>query len=253
MGALEKRVALVTGAGQGVGRGIALAFAKAGALVCVSGRTESKLRAVCGEIEAAGGKATPILCDVSDPEAIKRAVAACAEAFGGLDILVNNAYDGAFGPLLSLSDEAFQKGFIAGPFAAFRFMIAAHPLLKARGGGAIINLATSAEVRWDMTNYGAYGAAKSSVRVLTRTAAAEWGVDNIRVNTLCPLANSPALDAWAKYNPDEAKAFFATVPLRRIGDCEADIGAAAVFLASDSARYITGATLPLDGGQARFG
>ncbi|MDX2274553.1 MAG: SDR family oxidoreductase [Hyphomonadaceae bacterium] len=253
MGVLSNKVALVTGAGQGVGRGIALAMAKAGAAVCVSGRTEAKLHTVCGEIEAAGGKAAPIPCDVSDLAAIKRAVEQSAQAFGGLDILVNNAYDGAWGPLLSLSDEAFQKGFINGPFATFRFMIAAHPHLKARGGGAIINLATSAEVRWDMSNYGAYGAAKSSVRVLTRAAAAEWGVDNIRVNTVCPLANSPALDAWTKHNAAEAEAFFATIPLRRIGDCEADIGEAAVFLASDSARYLTGATIPLDGGQARFG
>ena len=253
MGMLDKKAALVTGAGQGVGRGIALAFAKAGASVIVCGRTESKLHAVCGEIEAAGAKAAAMVCDVSDPEAIKRTVTEAARIFGGLDILVNNAYDGAFGPLLSLTDEGFQKGFVAGPFAAFRFMVAAHPHLKARGGGSIINLATSAEVRWDMSNYGAYGAAKASVRVLTRAAAAEWGVDNIRVNTICPLANSPALDAWTKHNPEEAKAFFATVPLRRIGDCETDIGEAAVFLASDSARYVTAATIPLDGGQARFG
>jgi NAD(P)-dependent dehydrogenase (short-subunit alcohol dehydrogenase family) len=252
MGVLDKKIALVTGAGQGVGRGIALAMAKAGASIAVTGRTESKLHAVCGEIEAAGAKATPIVCDVSDLASIKHTVAETVSAFGGIDILVNNAYDGAFGPLLSLSDEDFQKGFVAAPFATFRFMVAAHPHLKARGGGAIINLATSAEVRWDMSNYGAYGAAKAGVRVLTRAAAAEWGVDNIRVNTLCPLANSPALDAWTTNNPDEAKAFFTTVPLRRIGDCETDIGEAAVYLASDGARYLTGATIPLDGGQARF-
>src|ERR1700754_4032446 len=90
MGALDKKIALVTGAGQGVGRGIALAMAKAGASVCVAGRTESKINTVCGEIEAAGGKAAPILCDVANLEDIKRTVAASAKTYGGLDILVNN-------------------------------------------------------------------------------------------------------------------------------------------------------------------
>lgn len=253
MSMLAGKVALVTGAGQGVGRGIALALAKAGASVLVSGRTEAKLTAVCAEIEAAGAKAAPITCDVADLEAIKRTVEEAVAKFGGLDILVNNAYDGAFGPLLGLTDEGFQKGFVVGPFATFRFMVAAHPHIKARGGGAIVNLATSAAVRWDMSNYGAYAAAKEGVRALTRAGACEWGVDGIRVNTICPLANSPALDAWAKYRPEEAEAFFATVPLKRIGDCEVDIGAAVVFLVSPAAQYLTGATIPLDGGQARFG
>jgi NAD(P)-dependent dehydrogenase (short-subunit alcohol dehydrogenase family) len=243
----------VTGAGQGVGRGIALALAKAGATVAVTGRTLSKVEAVANEIEAAGGHAVALACDVAKREDIRNTVETTVARLGGLDILVNNAYDGAFGPLLSLSDEDFQKGFVAAPFATFRFMVAAHPHLKARDGASIINLATSAAVRWDMSGYGAYAAAKEGVRALTRAAAAEWGVDGIRVNTICPLANSPALDAWAKHRPEEAEAFFATVPLRRIGDCETDIGAVAVFLASPASGYLTGATLPVDGGQARFG
>jgi NAD(P)-dependent dehydrogenase (short-subunit alcohol dehydrogenase family) len=253
MDVLSGKVALVTGAGQGVGRGIALALAKAGAAVVVTGRTLAKVEAVTREIEAAGGRAVAIACDVSKIEDIHRTVVESVERLGGIDILVNNAYDGAFGPLLSLSDQDFQKGFVNAPFATFRFMVAVHPHMKARGGGNIINLATSAAVRWDMSGYGAYAAAKEGVRALTRAAAAEWGADAIRVNTICPLANSPALDAWAKYRPEEAEAFFATVPLRRIGDCETDVGAVAVFLASSASAYITGATLPVDGGQARFG
>ena len=253
MSLLAGKIAMVTGAGQGVGRGIALALAKAGASVLVVGRTEAKLLAVCAEIESVGARAAPLLCDVSDLEAVGQTVNAAAAKFGGLDILVNNAYDGVFGPLLSLTDEGFQRGFVSGPFATFRLMVAAHPHLKARGGGAIVNLGTSAAVRWDAANYGAYSAAKEAVRALTRAAACEWGADGIRVNTICPLANSPALDAWAKNRPEEAEAFFATVPLHRIGDCEADIGAAVVFIVSPAAAYLTGATVPLDGGQARFG
>jgi NAD(P)-dependent dehydrogenase (short-subunit alcohol dehydrogenase family) len=253
MGILEGKIALITGAGQGVGRGIALALAKEGAAIALVGRTQAKLAAVAEEIGAFGGKARAIVCDVTIADNIAATVEEAHRTLGGPHILVNNAYDGALGPLLAQDDAAFQKGFVAGPFATFRFMKACHPHFKDAGEGSIINLATSAAVRWDMANYGAYGAAKEAVRVLTRAAAAEWGADGIRVNTICPLANSPALAGWAKARPAEAEAFFNTVPLRRIGDCEQDIGRAVVFLCSPDAAYITGATIPLDGGQARFG
>lgn len=253
MGVLDGKIALVTGAGQGVGRGIALALAKEGASIAVTGRTKSKLDTVCGEIEAAGGRAEPIACDVCKLDDVNNTVSRTIEVFGGLDILVNNAYEGAFGPLLSVDDDKFQLGFFAGPIATFRFMKAAYPHLKARGGGDIINLGTSAAVRWDMSNYGPYGAAKEGIRVLTRTAAAEWGGDGIRVNTIAPHANSPALAAWTEANPEEAKAFVATIPLKRIGDCEEDIGRFVVLLLRPESSYISGATIPLDGGQARFG
>jgi NAD(P)-dependent dehydrogenase (short-subunit alcohol dehydrogenase family) len=252
MGILDGKVALVTGAGQGVGRGIALAIAREGAAVAITGKTASKLDAVCKEIAAFGGKAVPILCNVRDLADIKRTVAETVKKFGGLDILVNSAYEGAFTTLLTTEDDAFQTGFFAGPIATFRFMKEAYPHLKARGGGSIINLVTAASVRWDTTTYGPYGAAKEGIRVLTRTAASEWGKDKIRVNSIAPLANSPALDAWTKARPEEAKHFFATIPLGYIGDCENDIGRIAVLLLRPESYYITGATIPADGGQARF-
>jgi NAD(P)-dependent dehydrogenase (short-subunit alcohol dehydrogenase family) len=239
MGVLSGKVGLVTGAGQGVGRGIALAMAKEGCAVSITGKTASKLDAVCKEIAAAGGKAIPISCNVRDLADIKRTVAETVKQLGGLDILVNNAYEGAWGPLLTVDDEAFQLGLFAGPIACFRFMKEAHPHLKKRGGGNIINLVTPASVRWDTSNYGAYGTAKEGMRVLSRSAASEWGKDNIRVNAVAPLANSPALDK--------------TVPQGRIGDCEKDIGEAVVLLLRPEARYLTGQTIALDGGQARFG
>lgn len=253
MGVLNGRIALVTGAGQGVGRGIALALARAGAAVAVTGRTESKIVDTCRQIEEAGGKAHPIVCDVKDPADVERTVNAAVGTFGGLDILVNNAYEGVLGPLLATSDEDFMKGLLSGPVATFRFMRACHPHLKARGGGDIVNLVTSASVRWDASNYGAYAAAKQAVRALTRAAACEWGKDGIRVNAIAPLADSPALDAWTKASPEEARAFFATIPLGRIGSCEHDIGRAVVALVGPDLRYLTGATIPLDGGQAYFG
>ncbi len=252
MAELNGQVALVTGAGQGVGQGIALALAQAGVKVAAAGRTEAKLRDTVQRIGERGGKAVAITCDVFSAEDITRTVAATVEAFGGLDILVNNAYDGAFGPLLSLDDEAFMRGIRSGPLASFRFMRASYPHLKARGGGNIVNLITSAAVRWDSSNYGAYAVAKQGIRALTRAAAAEWGRDHIRVNNIAPLASSPALAAWIKHDP-EAKTFFETVALKRVGDCEADIGRAVVALVGPGMSYVTGATLPLDGGQAYFG
>src|SRR5699024_6130018 len=98
------------------------------------------------------------------------------------------------------------------------------PHMKARGGGNIINVVTSAMVRWDQSDYGAYAAAKVAIRSLTRTAAAEWGCDGIRVNSVAPLGFSPGLAGWTERNPDEAAAFLETVPLGYIGDCEQDVG-----------------------------
>jgi NAD(P)-dependent dehydrogenase (short-subunit alcohol dehydrogenase family) len=249
---LAGKLALVTGAGQGVGEGVALALAAAGATVAVAGRTESKVVATAKTITSRGGKALAIACDVFKAEDVTRTVARTVESLGGIDILVNNAYDGAFGPLLSMDDEAFMRGIHSGPLASFRFMRACHPHFVARGGGNIVNLVTSASVRWDSSNYGAYAVAKQGIRALTRAAAGEWGRDNIRVNNIAPLAASPALAAWIKHDP-EAKTFFETVALKRIGDCETDIGRAVVALVGPGMHYVTGATLPVDGGQAYFG
>ncbi|MEW2352207.1 SDR family oxidoreductase [Spirillospora sp. NPDC029432] len=253
MGILDDKVAIVTGAGQGVGQGIALALADEGATVAVLGRTEAKLTATCELIAGRGGTAEPFTCDVSDLEAIPGQVEEIAGRLGGIDILVNNAYYGKYGPLLSMSDSDFQKGFQTGPFAAFAFMRACHPHMKERGGGNIVNLVTSAMVRWDPATYGAYAAAKQALRSLTRTAAAEWGPDGIRANSIAPHALSPGLKWWAETNPEAAEEFRKTIPLGYIGDCEQDIGKAVVALVSPAMRYLTGATVPLDGGQAFFG
>ena len=129
-----------------------------------------------------------------------------------------------------------------------RFMRACHPYL--RDGGCVVNLGSSSAMRWDAVGYGAYTAAKEAIRALTRSAAVEWGPDGIRVNCILPLAMSPAMDGWIAAAPHEAEALVRTVPLGRVGDCEVDIGRAVVFLCGPDARYITGHTLPLDGGQA---
>ncbi len=122
-----------------------------------------------------------------------------------------------------------------------------------KNGGCIVNLASSAAKRWDMSGYGAYGAVKEAIRQLTRAAACEWGRDGIRANAILPLANSPAMDWWTRERPQEAAAFMATVPMQRLGDCEADIGRFVVMLCSDDCAYVNGQSIALDGGQAFLG
>ena len=249
---LSGKVALITGAGQGVGQGIALALAASGARVAVTGRTLAKLDATCALVLERGGEALAVEGNVKDAGSLAAMVEQTVSRFGGLDILVNNAQEVPNGKLLDVSDEAFLAGFESGPLASFRLMKLAHPHMVARGGGVIINLASSAGIRWDMTGYGAYGAVKQATRVLTRAAAAEWGRQGIRVLTIAPHAESPGLKWWIAKNPEEAEAFFRKIPLGRIGTLEEDIGRAVAALCSADMAYLTGATIPLDGGQANF-
>jgi len=252
MNRLAGKVALITGAGQGVGQGIAFAMAAAGASVVVAGRTLEKVQRTATEIARRGGEALATTCDVKSASDLSRVVDECVLRFGGIDILVNNAQEVSLGPLLDVDDEAFLAGFESGPLASFRLMKLVHPHMIGRGGGTMFNLASSAGVRWDMTGYGAYGAVKQATRVLTRAAAAEWGPQGIRVLTIAPHAESPGLKWWIENNPDEAAAFFKTIPLGRVGKLEEDIGRAVVALCAPEMAYLTGATIPLDGGQANF-
>lgn len=249
---LTGKVALITGAGQGVGFGIAAAMSAAGASVVLAGRTLAKVEQAANEIEARGGKAVAVACDIKSPADMEVAIDAALNAFGGLDILVNNAQEVPLGTLDEVTDEAFTAGFESGPLATFRLMKLARPHMVARGGGVIFNMCSSAGIRWDMAGYGTYGAVKQAIRTLTRAAASEWGSENIRVLTIAPHAESPGLKWWIETNPDEAAAFFRTIPLGRIGALETDIGQAVAALCGPEFGYLTGATIPLDGGQANF-
>jgi len=246
---LEGKVAIVTGAGQGVGQGIALALATEGAAVIVAGKTESKLIATCDEIARRGGLGVPVVCEVGKSADIDACVHETLHAFGRIDILVNNAQSVPLGRLNEVSDKALEAGWRTGPVATLRFMRACYPHLK-KQGGVIVNLATGAALRNDLAGYGAYAAVKEATRTLSRAAACEWGADNIRVLVIIPLAMSPGMQMWTEMVPDEARAFMQTVPLRRGGDCEKDVGRAVAMLCGDDAAYITGTTIMLDGGQA---
>ena len=251
MSKLKGKVALVTGAGQGVGQGIALALAQEGVAVAVTGRTLSKVEKTAAAIVERGGKALALECDVKDAASLQRSVEQAVKQLGGLNILVNNAQEVPLGPLLAVSDEGFTAGWDSGPLATFRLMKLCHPHLK--GGGCIINLASPAAMRWDASNYGVYAAVKEAIRSLTRAAACEWAKDGIRTNAILPLANSPGMEWWTREHPQEAAAFIATVPMQRVGECEADIGRFVVSLCSEDCRYINGQSIAVDGGQAYLG
>lgn len=247
------RTIIVTGAGTGVGQGIALAFAAAGDSVVLAGRTLSKLEETAKIIQERGtGRAHCVVCEVKDKDSLANLVDETLRTFGSIDVLVNNAQQVPLGVLDDVTDESFMAGFESGPLATFRLMKMVRPHLAKQGGGTIINLVSSAMKRWDMTGFGAYAAVKSAIQSLTRGAAAEWGSDNIRVLAIAPHALSQGLKRWIANNSEEAGAFFKTIPLGYVGECEDDIGKAVVALCDPELRYLNGATVPLDGGQASF-
>ena len=248
---LEGKVALVTGAGQGVGQGIALALAAEGAAVAASGRTLEKLELTCALLRERDADAMPVVCDVKSPVALRSMVDDVIERFGRLDILVNNAQEVPLGTLEQVSDDSFTAGWESGPLATFRLMKLCRPHFA--GSGCIVNLASSAGRRWDMSGYGAYAATKEAIRSLTRAAACEWGPEGIRTNVVLPHAKSPGLAWWMDNNPEEAAAFIATIPQRRVGDCEKDIGRFVAQLCSEGSGYVNGQSIALDGGQAFIG
>ncbi|MDA9130540.1 SDR family oxidoreductase [Gammaproteobacteria bacterium] len=244
----KNKTALITGSGQGVGRGIALALSGRGANIALVGRTLSKVQSVADEIKNNGGSALAIECDVKDKDSIKTAIDLTISEFSGINFLINNAQEVPLGDLLQVSDDAFETGWMSGPLATFHFMKLCHPFLK--GDGKIINLASSSALRADSKGYGAYAAVKEAIRVLSRTAAVEWGPDNILVNCIMPLAKSTGMEWWMNERPEEAAEFVKTIPLGRVGDCKDDIGEAVCHLLSEGMSYITGSTIMIDGGQA---
>lgn len=248
---LSGKTALVSGAGQGVGQGIALALAEHGAAVALLGRSVDKLEATRALIEAAGGRALAVAANVKNADELAAAVDATVSHFGGLNILVNNAQEVPLGTLLDLKEEAVEAGWQSGPVATLRLMRLCYPHLK--GDGAIVNLASSAAMRWDMSGYGAYAAVKEAIRALSRAAACEWAADGIRTNVILPHAMSPSLKWWTEARPEEAAEFVQSIPMKRIGECKEDIGEFVATLCSDACRYVNGQSIALDGGQANLG
>ncbi|HEY4092021.1 MAG TPA: SDR family NAD(P)-dependent oxidoreductase [Luteibacter sp.] len=241
MGRLTGKVAFITGAGRGIGRATAKLFAAEGAKVAVVSLTQANVDAVVTEIREAGGTALGVVCDIGDHVQIKAAVESVVAAFGGIDVLVNNAFDPSvvLSSVLDLSVDQLQRNFDVGPIAYLRTMQAAYPYLRASGEGRVINFASLAGVT-GLAGYAPYNLAKEAVRALTRTAAREWGADGITVNNVLPIA-----DTWGAASaniPAPANA------LGRFGSPEEDIAPVVLFVASKDAQFMTGYSLTPDGG-----
>ena len=173
--------------------------------------------------------------------------ATSVESFGKLDVLVNAAQASQQLLFNDTTIEAMDLSFATGFWPTFLLMQAAYPHL-ARSRGNVINFASGAGLQGQPTQ-ASYAAAKEAIRGISRVASNEWGGAGIRVNVVCPFANSPGVEQWKEHFPKAFDEVISKVPLGRIGDCEKDIGEAVVFLASDHARYITGQTIMVDGGQ----
>ena len=245
---LSGKVAIVTGGGRGIGRGISLALAKAGAAVAILELDPETGTHVAAEIRSHNSDAISLAGNVRERRDCEAIVHDAFENFGGVDILVNNAQMVPMGPLDACTDDDMYAAWESGALAAFRLMQLCHPLMRARGGGAIVNLGSGAGTQ-GLAGMGAYAVAKEGIRALTKVAMLEWGPDNVRVNTICPWARS---DYWDGLEEREQEARLRRNPLRRIAEPEADIGGVVVFLASDAGSYVTGQTIHLDGGNMAF-
>src|SRR5881392_1056132 len=248
MDRLAGRVALVTGAGQGIGRGIALVFAREGARVCVAELKPHRGERTAQEIRDAGGEAFAVGADVGRRADVERMVAETAARWGSVDILVNNAHGfGARAPLEEISEAQFDLSWTSGVKGTWWAMCAARPHMAARGWGRIINMVSLAADRGD-AGLGEYNAAKAAIAALTRTAAREWGWQGITANAIAPGAWTKRGQDWAARDPDGFARAMAARPIGRLGDAETDIAPVALFLASEDARFLTGQVLYVDGG-----
>jgi meso-butanediol dehydrogenase / (S,S)-butanediol dehydrogenase / diacetyl reductase len=246
MGKFDGKVALVTGAGQGIGRGVALALAAEGAAVALVGRTQAKLDQTAAEVAARGGRALALAGDVRDEARVAEIVGQVVADLGGLHILVNNAQAYAFGEIAVLDLEELESGWRSGAVGTLHVMRAAYPHLV--GGGVVINVSSGAASEAMSAGLGGYAAVKAAIESLSRAAAVEWAPDGIRVVTLIPFARTPAVSSVLDASPGMEEMLLASVPLKRWADTESDLGRAAVFLASEDAGFITGSSLVVDGG-----
>jgi NAD(P)-dependent dehydrogenase (short-subunit alcohol dehydrogenase family) len=248
MGTLNGKVGIVTGAAQGIGKGMATALAKEGMAVTITDIQAEKLARVGEALRGQGLKILDVRADGTSDDDVANAVARTVEEFGRIDMLINNAQAAVTGvPLEKQTVEDVAVGINAGFYASFRYMKACFPYLK-ESQGTVVNFASQAGLlgNWGMLGY---NAAKEANRALTRTAAREWGPLNITVNCIIPGMLTEGLKEFFEANPEHAKNSLANIPLGRLGEPEKEVGALVVFLASPGGHYITGDTFNVDGGR----
>jgi 3-oxoacyl-[acyl-carrier protein] reductase len=248
MGQLDGKVAIVTGAAGGFGAGIARLFAAEGARVLLADLDLAKASSVAAEI---GPRARAQQCDVANGASVGEAVKACVDAFGPPDIVVNNAGTTHRNqPMLDVDEATFDQVFAVNVKSIYFMAQAVIPLMRRRGQGVIINIGSTAGIR-PRPGLTWYNASKGAVNLLSKSMAAELGADNIRVNAVCPVMGVTGLIEQflgAPNTPENRARVIAGIPLGRMSTPE-DVASAALYLASDAARFITGIELPVDGGR----
>ena len=246
-GRLAGRTALVTGAGKGLGRAIALGFAGEGANVVLMARTRADLDAVAREVEALGRQALVAVADATDSRQVEAAVEQAVSHFGRVDVLAHAAGGSLRKPSVDVTDDEWDAVISANLSSTFKVCRAVGRRMLAQGGGSIINLSSTAGMRGRAGN-APYSAAKAAVINLSRALAMEWAPQGVRVNVLAPGRFLTPLTEAEMSVPEKYAAFVRQVPLGRIGRPE-EIQDIAVWLASDASAYVTGSTITLDGGQ----
>jgi NAD(P)-dependent dehydrogenase (short-subunit alcohol dehydrogenase family) len=243
------RTVLITGASGGIGRGVALACAEVGWTVWIAARREAEAGAVAHEVTAAGGVGHAVVCDVGDEASVAAAVAAVADAGGGLDGVVHNATSGLSsrsGSLLDITVDELEDHVRVSVRGCYLLARAAAPLLTASRGSFVV---MTSEAGFEGKRLlAAYATVKAAQRGLVRVLAREWGPAGVRVNAVAPLGDSPAMAKAFVSDPRMQARVMSRIPLERLGDAVTDIGPAVRFLLSDDARYVTGQTLMVDGG-----
>ena len=251
---LSGKTAFITGGGTGIGRACALVFASEGAQVAIAGRKKEPLDRAAREIEAAGGRALAIECDVVDGQAVQSAIATVARQLNGLHIVVNNAGAIVVGSVEETSDKDWNLVMATNLTGTFIVSRAAIPELRQTGGGSIVNIGSYLGMA-GRRQRAAYCAAKAGVMGLTRAMALDHAQDKIRVNCICPamIETEMATQSLSKAPDPEAarRQRIAEIPLGRLGKPE-DVAMMAVYLASDESSWVTGVSLPLDGGQTAY-
>ncbi|MGD0402481.1 MAG: SDR family NAD(P)-dependent oxidoreductase [Candidatus Acidiferrales bacterium] len=251
MGRLAGKVAFITGGGTGIGRACALMFAAEDAQVAVAGRRKEPLEAVVREIQAAGGKALAVTCDVVIRREVEAAISSVVQHFGRLDTVVNNAGAVVVATAEETSDEDWSRVLAINLTGTFQVSRAAIPILRKSGGGSIVNIGSYLGIVGRQSR-AAYCAAKAGVGGLTRAMALDHAKDKIRVNCVCPaiVETEMSLLFLSKAADPEAarKQRLAELPLGRFGKPE-DVALMALYLASDESSWVTGTVFPIDGGQ----